>query len=200
MKSKNHIAIVTAVTLILIGSIITGIILQNFGIIWFSFGILVAGALGISVYRISKLAIEVKADKLKDTNKDSENNQENGESKDKSLNKTIANVKPWLYSPAGEAVKCTMFIITFLISCILFIVLCSEGYFEFGILAWAIGVFLIVGAIIAMAVIERLALKKAKEEKMLQNPIENIENENNQIEMTEEEANTLTEEVNSVNE
>ncbi len=149
---KNLFAIETAVTLILIGMLIIGIVLKEFVITWLSVGFIALGGLGILIYKIVCL-VKVEIDEQKA-------NSEQVDDKGK-VSKLLNNTKQaWQFSSNGERIKCLLFIFTFLLCCIAFIVLCSYGYLDaaLGVIFGGIGVIIV--SIILMAVIEKMLYKK----------------------------------------
>ncbi len=191
---KNLFAIETAITLILIGMLIIGIILKEFVITWLSVGFIALGGLGILIYKIVCL-VKVEIDEQK---ANSEQVDEQGK-----VSKLLNNTKQaWQFSSNGERIKCLLFIFTFLLCCIAFIVLCSYGYLDaaLGVIFGGIGVIII--SIILMAVIEKMLYKKyltelEKEESLSKQEnketIENNANDNTIAEDFENTENEITE-------
>ena len=191
---KNLFAIETAITLILIGMLIIGIILKEFVITWLSVGFIALGGLGFLIYKIVCL-VKVEIDEQK---ANSEQVDEQGK-----VSKLLNNTKQaWQFSSNGERIKCLLFIFTFLLCCIAFIVLCSYGYLDaaLGVIFGGIGVIII--SIILMAVIEKMLYKKyltelEKEESLSKQEnketIENNANDNTIAEDFENTENEITE-------
>lgn len=153
---KNLFAIEIAISLILFAMLLAGIFLKEFVVTWLSVGLLVLGGLAIVICKIINLA--------KSDNQENNNQTSNTDDAPKSKNIFANSKKAWQYSTGGEKIKSILFIFTIMVCCIAFIVLCSYGYINIGLIVLGAGAAVIVIALITMALIERFLYKLDKEQ------------------------------------
>ncbi len=152
---KNLFAIEIAISLILFAMLLAGIFLQEFVVTWLSVGLLVLGGLAIVICKIINLA----------KSEQQENEEENPEQQiEQSKNIFSNSKKAWQFSTNGEKIKSLLFVFTIMVCCIAFIVLCSYGYINIGLIVLGVGAAVIVIALVIMALIDRYLYKMDNEQ------------------------------------